>query len=217
VTATLEIGPAWEAVRALTREPVPDHLLGWAARCHDPAGFPLLGTAHRAEPYEALQWNGARAALAGLGQVELVTLTGLVTAWQLDRSFGDLGRAVATALRSRDELAGVELMASPMTLEVVTTAICAAHLHRLAPGDLAQVVDLAGTLLMVDDPAGTGAEGAARAAGHVAATGWLTVQTQLAGLTAYPGSFMDTLAVAEVDGEGPDPTTPVRALLAELA
>src|SRR5690606_24775083 len=126
-------------LEALSRQLVPSDLLGWAdrSRSHQPTGFPLLGTDRQAEPYVALQWNGERAARAGLGVVDLVVLTGAVSGWQQGRTIGDLERAVARALEERARAVSTGLDAvAPVTADVVTTAVCAGVLSGIPEEDL---------------------------------------------------------------------------------
>src|SRR5690606_13186822 len=211
-------------LEALSRQLVPSDLLGWAERSHQAAGFPLLGTDRQAEPYVALQWNGERAARAGLGVVDLVVLTGVVTGWQQDRTIGDLARAVARALEERARAVSTRLDAvAPVTADVVTTAVCAGVLSGIPEGELSALVDLAGTLLQVrpaplsgtalpatqaltDDTAS--GHTAATAAGHTAAAGWLAAQVHLAGMVAYPGAFAETVATAAFTSADVDTATP---------
>jgi hypothetical protein len=202
-------------------------LQAWAEESHVASGFPLLGTDHRAELYVALQWNGERAARAGLGLPDLVVLTGLVTGWQEDRTVVELETAVGRALGMRAGTVSAALdTGAPVTADVVTTAVCAGVLGGVPEEELALLVDVAGTLLQVYPDGVATLEGtgdhtgwiAARstAAGHTAAAGWLAVQVHLAGLVAYPGAFADTLATATVPLAELEPATRVRAFVAGL-
>lgn len=193
---------------ALARQPVPADLLAWADRCQVSSGFPLLGTARCAEPYVALQWNGEHAARAGLGLPDLIVLTGLVAAWQHDRTLADLESAATHALRLRADLPSVHAGA-PVTADVVTTAVCAGVLSGVPEDGLGSLVDLAGTLLQVR-PAGH------VAAGHTAAAGWLAVQVHQSGMVAYPGAFADTVATAAFTAPDLDADSPVRTLVDSL-
>lgn len=230
MSAVPEVGPpAVTRVSALAREAVPGDLLAWADRCSSHEGFPLLGTGRSAEPYVALQWNGERAARAGLMIADLVVLTGLVTAWQLDRTVGDLHAAVDGALAVRASTVTPLLnTGAPVSADVVTTAVCAGLLSGVPEDEVPTLADLAGTLLQVSPlavEAGTaglagrtvgGPAVAATAAGHTAAAGWLAVQVHLAGLSAYPGALADTVATAGYPTVELDPAAPVRALVAGL-
>lgn len=200
MTPTLRRTTALHRLGALARQSVPDDLLAWAHRCHTATGFPLLGAGRCAEPYVALQWNGERAARAGLEVTDLVVLTGLVTAWQRDSTLGDLQTAVARALQARADLVSPLAMDAPVTADVVTTAVCAGVLSEVLEGELTTVVDLAGTLLQVQSSQTTHT-----GAGHTAAAGWLAVQVHRAGLVAYPGALSDTVATAALDPTALDP------------
>lgn len=211
------VGAAFDHLRELTHQPVPADLEAWAARCHRTPGFPLLGVDRESEPYLALQWNGERAARAGLELVDLVVLTGLVTAWEQDRSFGDLVSAVSGALTARHDLVPAVLSAgSVVTADVVTTAVCAGLLSGVPVTNLTQLADVAGTLLQVQPVTSATPESRAAAAGHTAAAGWLSVQVHLAGLVAYDGAFADTVATATFPCDAPHPAIPVRDLVAGL-
>lgn len=187
----------------LAGQSVPDELLAWADRCHTVAGFPLLGTARCAEPYVALQWNGERVSRAGLGMTDLVVLTGLVAAWQHDRTLGELQAAVDRALQVRADVVMPLAADAPVTADVVTAAVCAGVLAGVPEDELTTLVDLAGTLLQVQT-----SETTHTAAGHTAAAGWLAVQVHLAGMVAYPGAFADTVATAALDTVAPGTDTP---------
>ena len=204
-------------ISALSGGAVPDDLGEWARRCGAEDGFPLLGTGILAEPYVALQWNGERAARAGLAHADLVVLTGLVTAWQHDRSVGDLQEAVTRALAG-DVLnaTAVEAQGAPVTAGVVTTAVCAGLLSGVAEEELPALVDVAGTLMQVRPATVESVPGRSAAAGHAAAAGWLASQVHLAGLTAYDGAFTDTVATATLPADGPSLATPVRQLVEDL-
>lgn len=200
----------------VARQTVPPDLAAWAAQCGSEAGFPLLGTSVRAEPYVALQWNGERCLRAGLAGEDLVALTGVVTAWLHDRSVGDLQAAVTRALGELPGGTGAATAGVPVTAEVVRTAVCAALLSGVREAELPELIDLAGTLLQVRPRIAGATQGAGSAAGHTAAAGWLASQVHLAGLTAYPGALTDTLATATLPPDGPALATPVRQLVEGL-
>lgn len=211
------VGTTLDRLRVLAHEPVPAALGAWTLRCHHAPGFPLLGTDREAEPYVALQWNGERAARAGLGLLDLVVLTGLVTAWEQDRSVGDLVYAVTGALAARrDMVPATRSVGAAVTADVVTTAVCAGLLSGVPVEGLPPLTDLAGTLLQVLPQTAFTPDSKAAAAGHTAAAGWLAVQVHAAGLVAYPGAYADTVATAALPFAVPDPLTPVRALVAGL-
>jgi hypothetical protein len=213
-----QVSAALAALRAVARQEPPDDLRAWADRCDAPSGFPLLGTDRRAEPYVALQWNGDRAARAGLGRREVVILAGLVAAWEHDRTTSELADAVATALDLGAEAVRAAGADSPVTYDVVPAAVAAGLLSGVPEDDLPTLVDLTGTLMQVT-PLTSTAQSRAMAAGHCAAAGWLAVQTHLAGLVAYPGAFADTVGTAGLpDTQQPlTDETPVRTVIEELA
>lgn len=215
------VGAALRALDRIAASPVDDDLQRWAGRIGAPEGLvPLFGTGLRAPAYPGLLWAGERCARTGSGREVSIALVGLAVGAEHSRGAADLSRAVraglAVAHALEDRFAAVRDPAGVPTRDVVATATCAAVLADVPPGDLAAVLDLAGSLMAITPPV---AESAGAWSGHSAAAGWLAVRTWSSGLVGMPDGLDHTLTtVATPDdppGEPPQDVA-VSALLERL-
>lgn len=188
------------AERALAA-PVPPALAALAEEIGGPDGdLPLLGTALWADGHEALQWNAVRCGAAEVPDVALL-VAGMATTGDADlasaASSGELchavsaGRAVAAAAEA---LAG-DTPVRPSYGVLGVAAACALLSGVTEEEDLAAVLDLAASLMVVGAGDGDHGDVALPAAGHVCAAGRLAVLLRRAGVTPLPGAVAHTVSV----------------------
>lgn len=175
--------------------PAPEgSLAAWAARVGTPEGeFPLIGTGTRAETYVALQWNGERC--ASLGPAVGPTLVGLAVGTNRRRSAAQLSAAVDAGLAAVTE---VPVPPALLSTGVLAATVCAAQMAGIPENELAALLDLAASLMVIGPPG--------VAPGHDPAAAWLALQAWDAGITGMPGGLAHTLSVVS-DGL-PDHTPP---------
>ncbi len=195
----------WSAVRdALARlgrlrdADLPEDLRGWGRRIAARDGaLPLLGLGVRAATFPGLLWNGARLHRAHLGAVEGLTLVGLASA-PPDADAADLLRGVVAGLAVNEALAGARGAGVPST-GVVGAAACAAVCSGMRAEDLPELLDLAGTLMVVAPATDDGPVERALRTGHELAAGWLAGRLTGTGILGMPDGLRDT--VSTVTGE----------------
>jgi hypothetical protein len=182
------------AVERALAAPAPAALSRLAAEIGGSAGeLPLLGTGLWAGGHEALAWNAIRCGAEEAPDVALL-IAGMATAGDLDPSSAtssvELCRAVAAG-RAVTVAAGSLLGDAPVrpSYGVLGVAVTCALLDGATEEDLAVVLDLAASLMVVEVP------GSPAAAGHVCSAGRLAVQVWRAGLTPLPGAVAHTLSV----------------------
>jgi hypothetical protein len=162
--------------------------------------LPLLGTGRRADPYPALQWNGALLRRAGAPVADGLVLVALAAA-PPGATLGDVARGLAAGLAVDADLPPVDGAPAVPTVRVLAAAACAAVTAGADPAGLAELLDLAATLLVVTPPGGGTAVEEDLWAGAALAAGWLAPVLAGAGLTTSPDSAATTLAA--VLGAGP--------------
>jgi hypothetical protein len=171
-----------------------------ACRIAAPGGsVPLLGANRRAAPYPALLWNGDRCLRAGLGPSAALTLVGLVIGQDGGADAARLVQAVRAGLAIRDGRSWPgECAIAPTasaTTDVISTAACAAVSAGMGLDDVAKVLDLAGSLMIIKPASSLGStEMSGLWSGHALAAGWLAVQLHRAGVSGMSGGLEHTLA-----------------------
>jgi hypothetical protein len=159
---------------------------------------PLLGAGRRSAPYPALLWNGDRASSAGLGPPASLTLVGLVTGQDHESDATRLVRGVRAGLAIRDSRlwpgTGVIGPTASVTTDVISAAACAAVSTGMGLGEVAKVLDLAGSLMIIKPASSVGsANMSGQWSGHALAAGWLAVQLHRAGVSGMSGGLEHTL------------------------
>lgn len=184
---------------------------------------PLLGADRCSAPYPALLWNGDRCLRAGIGPPAALTLIGLVVGQDDEADAARLVQGARAGLAIRDSRSwpGDRVIAptATATTDVISTAACAAVSAGMELDDVAKVLDLAGSLMIIKPawPVGS-AEMSGWWSGHALAAGWLAVQLRRAGVSGMSGGLEHTLAC--VVGSGNDswrgvsaPSGPVEGFL----
>ena len=106
----------------------------------------------------------------------------------------DLDRAVAVGERMVEALDDVgEGSPAGLTLGVVPAAACAAVASGVDPDELGDLIDLAGSLMVVTAPDAADEVQRGLWAGHCLAAGWLAAQVMSAGLVTMPGALEHTV------------------------
>lgn len=160
----------------------------------------LLGTGLSAAPYPALLWNGERASRAGLGPSAVLTLVGLVIGRGDGAASARLVQGVTAGLAIRDtsEWPGKRAIAptAAVTTDVICAAACAAVTAGMELGDVAKVLDIAGSLMIIKPASSVGsAEMSGLWSGHALAAGWLAVQLHRADVSGMSGGLEHTLRI----------------------
>lgn len=161
----------------------------------------LPGTGLRAPLFGALRWCGAVLADTGpLPGSRCCLLAGLIVGEHLGRAEPDIGAAVAagTAVNEslRESLADAGPLPAVPSVAGIGVAVTTALLADVRPEQLADVIDLAASLMVLDAPGQPDAESAARTAGEVVASGWLAVASLRCGVTPLPGALAETIGIA---------------------
>lgn len=159
---------------------------------------PLLGADRRSAPYPALLWNGGRALSAGLGPPASLTLVGLVMGQDDETDAARLAQGVRAGLAIQDSRSwpGERVIAptASVTTDVISAAACAAVSAGMGLDDVAKVLDLAGSLMIIKPASSVGsAEMSGQWSGHALAAGWLAVQLHRAGISGMNGGLEHTL------------------------
>ena len=194
--------PVEEGLRDLERlntMPLDADLAAWARRIAiTGSAEPLLGTGLSAAPYPALLWNGERASRARSGPSAVLTLVGLAVGRGDGAASARLGQGVTAGLAIRDtstwpgERAVAPTAAS--TTDVICAAACAAVTAGMELEDVANVLDIAGSLMIIKPASSVGsAEMSGLWNGHALAAGWLAVQLHRADVSGMSGGLEHTL------------------------
>jgi hypothetical protein len=178
---------------ALAAVPPPAALRPWAESvAADDGALPLLGTGRRADPYPALQWNGALLRRAGAPSDDGLVLVALAAA-PPGATRGDVARGLAAGRAVDAQLPSGGGAPAVPTVRVLAAAACAAVTAGADPAGLGELLDLAATLVVVTPPGGGSAVEEDLWAGHALAAGWLAPVLAGVGLTTSPGSAAETL------------------------
>lgn len=185
------------ALTALRDAEMPDDLRRWgeALACAN-APVPLLGLGVRAATYPALLWNGARLERAGGGEVEALTMVGVVSGPN-DMAAEHLLSAVRAGFAVAEGLSHVRRPDLPIAVPsaaAVAAAACAAIAADSARDDVAEILDLAGTLMVVGPPRGDALLERSLRAGHGLAAGWLAVRLMKTGIVGVPDGLSQTIS-----------------------
>jgi hypothetical protein len=149
--------------------------------------LPLLGTGRRADPYPALQWNGALLRRAAAPADDGLVLVALAAA-PPGATLADVARGLAAGRAVDADLPPVDGAPAVPTLRVLAAAACAAVTAGADPAGLAELLDLAATLLVVTPPGGGTAVEEDLWAGAALAAGWLAPVLAGAGETSASGA-----------------------------
>lgn len=183
-----------DALTALRNAEVPDDLRRWGETlaCVN-APVPLLGLGVRAATYPALLWNGARLERAGGRDVEALTMVGVVSGPN-DMAAEHLLRAVRAGFAVAQGLSHPDVPIAVPTAAAVAAAACAAIAADSARDDVAEILDLAGTLMVVGPPRGDALLERSLRAGHALAAGWLAVRLMKTGIVGVPDGLSQTIS-----------------------
>jgi hypothetical protein len=193
---------ALAGLTSLREADVPPDLRSWGSSLASANGsVPLLGLAVRAATYPGLLWNGVRLKRAGLGDAEALTMVGVVSGPDHMHAV-DLLRAVRAGLAVAGGLSRAEGSNAPLatpSTAVVAAAACAAIAAGHASDDLVEILDLAGTLMVVAPTRDDAPLEQSLRAGHGLAAGWLTVQLVGAGIVGMPDGLTQTVSTVTGD------------------
>lgn len=193
VNSGSDLDEAESALAALTALE-PDEDLQATAAQKDPGPTPLLGTPHTAETYSALLWNGERFERHGVSWGARLLFVARASGGRPDRVAA--GVQAGEAMRVTWPPEPTTTPVAGLTVDTVSSSVCAAVSDGLEGEAVEQVAELAAALMLIT-PAAPGSELAGLHAGHALASGWLAVQLHRSGLVAAPGTSAEVLATRE--------------------
>jgi hypothetical protein len=193
VSSRSDFDEAESALAALTALE-PDEDLQATAAQKDPGPTPLLGTPHTAETYSALLWNGERFERHGVSWGARLLFLARASGGRPDRLAA--GVQAGEAMRATWPPEPTTTPVAGLTVDTVSSGVCAAVSDGLEGEAVEQVAELAAALMLIT-PAAPGSELAGLHAGHALASGWLAVQLHRSGLVAAPGTSAEVLATRE--------------------
>lgn len=181
------------ALAALTALEPEEDLQATAAQ-KDPGPTPLLGTPHTAETYSALLWNGERFERYGVSWGARLLFLARASGGRPDRAAA--GVRAGEAMRATWPPESTTTPVAGLTVDTVSSSVCAAVSDGLEGEAVEQVAELAAALMLIT-PEAPSSELAGLHAGHALASGWLAVQLHRSGLVAAPGTSAEVLATRE--------------------